>query len=160
MDSPLSEVITLTVNDCCYSGPELTPICQDISPHFLYPLRLVSRKGWKEAMAGDEAPQYWEAAKTEIATLEAMEAWDVVSVASVPSPSTRSARSISMRLTMYHTLTIGTREDIKSGYFLTHKLKKTIYLSVTLPCPSTNATPRPTSSTAVQIPPDDVKSTS
>ena len=87
MNSPLSEVITLAVNDCIYSGSELTPICQDISPHFLSAKTGLSKEdnpGWSEAMAGDEAPQYWEAAKTEIATLEAMDAWDVVPISSVP----------------------------------------------------------------------------
>ena len=87
MNSPLSEVITLAVNDCVYSGPELTPICQDISPHFLSAKTGLSKEdnpGWREAMSGDEAPQYWEAAKTEIATLEAMDAWEVVPISSVP----------------------------------------------------------------------------
>ena len=35
-------------------------------------------------MSGDEAEQYWQAAKTEIATLESMNAWDVVDRTSVP----------------------------------------------------------------------------
>ena len=87
MQSPLSNIITLAVNECVYSGPQLTPICQDISPHFLSAKTGLSKEdnpGWKEAMAGDEAQQYWEAAKTEIATLEKMEAWDVVPISSVP----------------------------------------------------------------------------
>jgi hypothetical protein len=87
MNSPLSEFITLAVNECIYSGPEITPVCQDVSPAFLNAKTGISKEdnpGWHEAMSGDEAPQYWEAAKKEIATLEAINAWDVVNISSVP----------------------------------------------------------------------------
>jgi hypothetical protein len=87
LTSPLSEFITLAVNDCIYTGPELTPVCQEIHPQFLSAKTGLSKDdnpGWSQAMAGDEAPQYWEAAKTEIATLEKMSAWDVIDEKDVP----------------------------------------------------------------------------
>ncbi|KAL7450492.1 hypothetical protein ACHAWC_005220 [Mediolabrus comicus] len=85
--SPLSDFITLAANDCIYSGPELTPVCTDVSPFFLSAKTGISKEdnpGWNQAMNGEEAPQYWEAAKKEVATLEAMNSWEVVDKDSVP----------------------------------------------------------------------------
>ena len=96
MTSPLCDFISLAVNDCIYTGPEITMVCNDVSPWFLNAKCGISAQdnpGWNEAMSGTEAEQYWEAAKTEIATLEGIDAWEVVDKSSVP-PGQRILKSL------------------------------------------------------------------
>lgn len=79
--SPLSKFINFAANDCGYDGSVTTLVTNWVHPLFLSAKTGISKEdnpSWNEAMSGDEAEQYWEAACTEIATLEAMKAWEVV----------------------------------------------------------------------------------
>ena len=87
MSSPLSQHIQLATNYSGYGGGVKELICDYVSPWFLNAKTGISsadNPSWEEAMNGDEAEGYWEAAKLEIATLEKMKAWDVVDRSSVP----------------------------------------------------------------------------
>ena len=87
MGSPLSQHIQLSANDCSYDGSISGVLCEHVSPWFLNAKTGISAEdnpGWDEAMRGPEAEQYWEAAKSEIATLESMGSWEVVDVSEVP----------------------------------------------------------------------------
>jgi transposase InsO family protein len=79
--SPLSKFINFAANDCGYDGSFTTLVTNWVHPLFLSAKTGISKEdnpSWQEAMNGDEAEQYWEAACTEVATLEAMDAWEVV----------------------------------------------------------------------------------
>ena len=81
MASPLSKFIHLAANECGYNGTRLELICNWVHPFFLKAKSAASREDnptWKEAMTGAFADEYWEACKVEIATLEGMDAWEVV----------------------------------------------------------------------------------
>ena len=87
MGSPLSQHIQLSTHDCSYDGSISGVLCEHVSPWFLNAKTGISAEdnpGWDQAMKGPEAEQYWEAAKSEIATLESMDAWEVVDESSVP----------------------------------------------------------------------------
>ena len=80
-DIPISEFITLAANDCGYEGTN-----QDIIVNYMHPLFIKAKsaaskednKNWRQDMNGKFADEYWEAAVTEIETLESMHAWEVV----------------------------------------------------------------------------------
>ena len=81
MASPLAKFIHLAANDCGYSGSTRELICNWIHPLFLKAKTAASKEdnpNWREAMKGQFAKEYWEAAKLEIKTLEGMNAWEVV----------------------------------------------------------------------------------
>jgi hypothetical protein len=81
MNSPLSKFIHLAANDCGYLGSKRELICNWVHPLFLKAKAAASKEdnpNWRDAMNGPFAKEYWEACKTEIATLEAMGAWEVV----------------------------------------------------------------------------------
>ena len=81
MNSPLAKFIHLAANDCGYRGSKTDIICRWVHPLFLKAKSAASKEDnptWKEATNGPFAEEYWEACKTEIATLEGMEAWEVV----------------------------------------------------------------------------------
>jgi len=81
MDSPLAKFIHLAANDCGYNGSTQELICNWIHPLFLKAKSEASKldnPNWREAMRGEFADQYWEAAKVEIQTLEGMNSWEVV----------------------------------------------------------------------------------
>lgn len=81
LNSPLAQFIQLASNDCGYGGS-----VKELVANYVHPLFLSAKTGissgdnpsWDVAMKGDEAEDYWEAMKVELATLEAMNAWDVV----------------------------------------------------------------------------------
>jgi hypothetical protein len=79
--SPLAKFIHLAANNCGYSGSKRELIANWVHPLFLQAKSAASKEdnpNWKDAMRGDYANEYWEACKTEIATLEGMDAWEVV----------------------------------------------------------------------------------
>ena len=81
MASPLAKYIHFAANDSGYDGSFTELICNWVHPMFLSAKAGLSKEdnpNWNEAMSGDEAEEYWEAAKAEVATLESMKAWDVV----------------------------------------------------------------------------------
>ena len=81
LNSPLSKFIHLAANDCGYRGSEKELICNWIHPLFLKAISAASKEdnpNWWQAMSGPFADEYWKAAVTEIETLEAMGAWEVV----------------------------------------------------------------------------------
>jgi hypothetical protein len=81
MASPLGKFITLAINNSRYSGSTRELFCETIHPLFLKAQSAASKADnprWHEAMSGEFAEEFWEAMKTEIATLEGMESWEVV----------------------------------------------------------------------------------
>ena len=81
LNSPLAKFIHLAANDCGYRGSERELICNWIHPLFLKAKAAASKEdnpNWWQAMSGPFADEYWKAAVTEIETLEAMGAWEVV----------------------------------------------------------------------------------
>ena len=81
MDSPLAQYITLAANDCRYSGT-----AEELIVNYVHPLVLKAHSAaskfdnpsWKEATQGKFADEYWKAMELEIATLEALGAWEVL----------------------------------------------------------------------------------
>jgi hypothetical protein len=81
MNSPLAKYITLAANDCGYSGTAEELIVSYVHPLFLKAHSSASKEdnpSWKQATRGKFADEYWKAMVLEIATLEAIRAWDVV----------------------------------------------------------------------------------
>jgi len=79
--SPLAKFIHLASNDCGYNGSVKELICDWVHPLFLKAKAAASSEdnpGWSQAMKGQFADEFWEAAKVEITTLEGMDAWEVV----------------------------------------------------------------------------------
>jgi hypothetical protein len=81
MDSPLAQYITLAANDCGYSGTAEELIVSYVHPLFLKAHSAASKldnPSWKEATRGKFADEYWKAMELEVATLEALGAWEVL----------------------------------------------------------------------------------
>ena len=81
LDSPISKFITIAANYCGYEGTTQDLIVNYVHPLFLEAKADVSQEdnpNWRQAMNGQFADEYWEAAVTEIETLESMHAWEVV----------------------------------------------------------------------------------
>ena len=81
LESPLAKFIHLAANECGYNGTRYELICNWVHPLFLKARSAASKEdnpNWREAMTGPFAKEYWEACKVEIATLEGMDAWEVV----------------------------------------------------------------------------------
>ena len=81
LESPLAKYITLAANDCGYSGTAEEFIVSYVHPLFLKAHSSASREDnptWKQATQGKFADAYWKAMELEIATLEALDAWEVV----------------------------------------------------------------------------------
>jgi hypothetical protein len=81
MTSPLANYIHLAANNCGYSGSKQELICNWVHPLFLKAKSAASKEdnpNWGTAKSGEYASEYWEACKVEIATLEGMDAWEVV----------------------------------------------------------------------------------
>lgn len=80
MESPLAKYITLAANDCGYSGTAKELIVSYVHPLFLKAHSAASREdnpSWKQATQGKFADEYWKAMELEIATLEALDVWEV-----------------------------------------------------------------------------------
>jgi hypothetical protein len=80
MESPLARYITLAANDCGYSGTAEELIVSYVHPLFLKAHSAASREdnpSWKQATQGKFADEYWKAMELEVATLEALDAWEV-----------------------------------------------------------------------------------
>ena len=81
LDSPIFNYITLAANDCGYSGTAEELIVNYVHPLFLKAKAAASSEdnpNWRQAMNGQFADEYWDAAVSEIETLESMKAWEVV----------------------------------------------------------------------------------
>jgi len=81
MDSPLAKYITLAANDCGYGGTAEELIVSYVHPLFLKAHSAASKEdnpSWKQATQGKFADEYWKAMELEIATLEAINAWEVL----------------------------------------------------------------------------------
>jgi hypothetical protein len=81
MVSPLAQYITLAANDCGYSGTAEELIVNYVHLLFLKAHSSASKldnTSWKEAIQGKFADEYWKAMELEIATLEAIGAWEVL----------------------------------------------------------------------------------
>jgi len=81
MDSPLAKYITLAANDCGYGGTAEELIVSYVHPLFLKAHSAASKEdnpSWKQATRGKFADEYWKAMELEIATLEAINAWNVM----------------------------------------------------------------------------------
>jgi hypothetical protein len=81
MDSPLAKYITLAASDCRYGGTAEELIVTYTHPLFLRAYSAASKSdnpSWKEATRGKFADEYWKAMELEIATLEALGAWEVL----------------------------------------------------------------------------------
>ena len=71
----------MAANDYGYSGTSEDLIVNHVHPLFLKAkasAREEDNPNWRQAMNGQFADEYWEAAVTEIDTLEFMKAWEVV----------------------------------------------------------------------------------
>ena len=81
LDSQISKFITLPANKCGYSGTSEDTIVNHVHPLFLKAKAAASGEdnpNGRQSMNGQFADEYWEAAVTEIETLEFMKAWEVV----------------------------------------------------------------------------------
>ena len=81
LNSPLAKFIHLAANDCGYKGTVDELVCNWIHPLFLKAKAAASKQdnpNWWQAMDSEFAEEFWRAAVTEIETLEAMGAWEVV----------------------------------------------------------------------------------
>ena len=81
LDSPISNLITLAENYCVYEGTTADIIVNYLHPFFLKYKAASSQAynpNWRQAMDGQFADEYLEAAVTEIGTIESMSAWKVV----------------------------------------------------------------------------------
>ncbi|EJK66248.1 hypothetical protein THAOC_12847, partial [Thalassiosira oceanica] len=82
LNSPLARYIEFAANECGYGEPEI----RDLLVNTVHPLFLKAKAAasahdnptWWQAMSSEHADDFWEAAKTEIRTLEEMDAWRVV----------------------------------------------------------------------------------
>ena len=81
LDSPISNYIILAANDCGYSGT-----AEELIVNYFHPLFLKAKlaagsednPNWRQAMNGQFADEYWDAAVSEIETLESMKECEVV----------------------------------------------------------------------------------
>jgi hypothetical protein len=90
MDSPLAQYISLAANDCGYSGTAEELIVNYVHPLFLKAHSAASKldnTSWKESTRGKFADEYWKAMELEIATLEALGAWEVLEYDSETMPN-------------------------------------------------------------------------
>ena len=87
MDSPLAKYITLAANDCGYGGTVEELIVSYVHPLFLKAHLAASKEDWKQATQGKFANKYWKAMELEIATLEALNAWEVLEYDSETMPN-------------------------------------------------------------------------
>jgi hypothetical protein len=90
MDSPLAKYITLAANDCGYGGTAEELIVSYVHPLFLKAHSAASKKdnpNWSQATQGKFADKYWRAVELEIATLEAINAWEVLKYDSETMPN-------------------------------------------------------------------------
>ena len=90
MDSPLAKYITLAANDCGYGGTAEELIVSYIHPLFLKALSAASKEDnprWKQATQGKFANKIWKAMELKIATLEALDAWEVLEYNSMTMPN-------------------------------------------------------------------------
>ena len=81
MESPLAKYITFAVNDCGYGGTGEELIVSYVHPLLLKAHSAVSKEdnpSWSQATRGKFADKYWKAMELEIATLEAINAWNVL----------------------------------------------------------------------------------
>ena len=81
LESSLAKFIHLAANECGYNGTLHKLICNWVHPLFLKARSAALKEdnpNWREAMTGPFAKEYWEACKVKIATLEGMDAWEVV----------------------------------------------------------------------------------
>ena len=81
LESELGQYIDLATNSLDYRGTFSELVCNSIHPLFLAAKTGISKEdnpSWDEAMNGEDAADFWEAARVEIETLEAMDAWEVV----------------------------------------------------------------------------------
>ena len=82
LNSPLARYITFAANECGYGEPEIKDLLVNtVHPMFLKAKSAASKHDnptWWQAMASEHADDFWEAAKTEIRTLEEMDSWRVV----------------------------------------------------------------------------------
>jgi hypothetical protein len=81
LESPLAKYITLAANNCGYSGTAEELIVSYVHMLFLKAHSAASKEdnpSWKQATQGKFADEYWKAMELEIATLEALNAWEVV----------------------------------------------------------------------------------
>ena len=81
MDCPLSQYIHFAANECGYAGTRFELIANWIHPLFLKAHSAASKAdkpNYSDAMSGEFADEFWEAAIVELETLEEMEAWEVV----------------------------------------------------------------------------------
>ena len=72
LDIPISNYITLAANDCGYSGTAEELIVNYVRPLFLKEKAAASLEdnpNWRQAMNGQFADEYWDAAVSEIETL-------------------------------------------------------------------------------------------
>ena len=77
LDSPISKFITLAANNCGYEGTTQDFIVNYVHPLFPKAKAAASQEdnsNWRQAMNGQFANEYWEAAVTDIETLESMHA--------------------------------------------------------------------------------------
>jgi len=90
MDSPLAKYITLAANDCGYGGTAKELIVSYVHLLFLKAHLAASKEdnpNWKQANRGKFADKYWKAMELEIATLEALNAWEVLEYNSETMPN-------------------------------------------------------------------------
>ena len=90
MDSPLAKYITLAANDCGYGGTAEELIVSYVHPLFLKAHSAASKEdnpNWSQANGGKFANKYWRAMELEIATLEAINAWEVLEYDSETMPN-------------------------------------------------------------------------
>ena len=81
MESDLTRFVHFAAMDCGFDGS-----VEALVVNWLHPLMLAAKSrgsdadnpNWNQAMNGPFADEYWEAACTEVETLEKMDAWDVV----------------------------------------------------------------------------------
>ena len=81
LTNDLSKFVHFAATDCSYGGS-----IGDTVVNWLYPLMLAAKANktdldnpnWNQAMNGQFSEEYWEAACTEVQTLEKMDAWEVV----------------------------------------------------------------------------------
>ena len=81
LDSLISNFINLATNDCGHSGTTEDLMINYVNPLFLKSTASTSQKynpNWHQAMNFQFADDYWEAAVTEIETIESMNDWEVV----------------------------------------------------------------------------------
>ncbi len=90
MDSPLAKYIPLAANECGYSGTVEELIVNYVHPLFLNAHSAASKldnPSWKEATQGKFADEYQKAMELEIATLEALGAWEILEYDSETMPN-------------------------------------------------------------------------